>query len=62
MTEKLMDWNAYITAMTALNGLTLEGERRDEVARQLERIAVMAGQLTGFPLDVEVEPGPVFRP
>lgn len=57
-----MDWNAYIAATAALNGLTLEGERRDEVARQLERIAEMAQQLTDFPLEAEVEPGPVFRP
>ncbi len=62
MTEKPMDWNGYITAMAALNGLTLDGERRDEVIRQLERIAVMAQQLTEFPLEAEVEPGPVFRP
>jgi len=60
--EQHMDWNAYIAAMAALNGLALDGERRDEVARQLERISVMAQQLTEFPLEAEVEPGPVFRP
>lgn len=57
-----MDWNAYIAAMAALNGLSLDGERRDEVARQLDRIAVMAEQINGFPLEAEIEPGPVFRP
>ncbi len=62
MNGKAVDWDQYIAAMAALNGLTLDGERRAEVARQLERIAAMAQQLTEFPLDAEVEPGPVFRP
>ncbi len=62
MNDDRMDWNTYIAAMAALNGLTLDGERRDEVALQLERIAAMAQQVMEFPLDAEVEPGPVFRP
>lgn len=62
MSSRPVDWNAYINAMTALNGLTLDDVRRDEVARQLERIAVMAEMLDGFALDASVEPAPVFRP
>ncbi len=56
------DWADYVDSMAALNGLRLDAARRTEVARQLERIEVLARRFTDFPLDAEVEPGPVFRP
>lgn len=56
------DWPAYVDSLAALNGLQLDGARRAEVVRQLERIEALARRFTEFPLDAEVEPGPVFRP
>jgi len=56
------DWPAYVDNMAALNGLRLDPARRAEVVRQLEYIEALARRFTDFPLDAEVEPGPVFRP
>jgi hypothetical protein len=62
MSATPFDWPAYVDSMAALHGLPLDGARRVEVVRQLERIEVLARRFTEFPLDAEVEPGPVFRP
>jgi hypothetical protein len=56
------DWNAYVDSLAALNGLRLDAARRAGVAQQLEWIEALAQRFTDFPLDAEVEPGPVFRP
>jgi hypothetical protein len=62
MSSSPYDWPAYVDGMAALNGLRLDPARRAEVARQLERIEVLARRVMDFPLEAEVEPGPVFRP
>jgi Protein of unknown function (DUF4089) len=62
MSAAPFDWPAYVDSLAALNGLRLDSARRAEVVRQLERIEALARRFTEFPLDAEVEPGPVFRP
>lgn len=57
-----IDWSAYVDALSELHDLQLDGARRAEVARQLERIDALARRLTDFPLEPEIEPAPVFRP
>jgi hypothetical protein len=51
----------YADATAAVVGIPLEGELRDAVVGDLERIQAIAQFLMEFPLDRNVEAAPVFR-
>jgi Asp-tRNA(Asn)/Glu-tRNA(Gln) amidotransferase C subunit len=56
------DWLAYVDAAARLQGLQLDPARREEVARQLQRIAAMAAPLMAFELTMCDEVAPIFIP
>ena len=62
MNPDKVDWASYIDTMAALHRLPLDAGRRTEVVRQLAHIETLARQFTDFPLGVDVEIAPVFRP
>jgi hypothetical protein len=62
MTTDATNWPAYVDAMSALQRLPLDAERRAAVIQQLTQIEILARRITEFPLPPELEPAPVFRP
>lgn len=52
----------YVIAAAAAQGLELAKERAPAVAAQLIRIGEIAAPALALELDVEDEPGPVWRP
>ena len=62
MNAEAFDWPAYVDAMTKLQRLPLDAERRAEVVRQLTAIESLVQCFMDFPLEPEIEPAPVFRP
>jgi hypothetical protein len=54
--------SAYADEAAALLGIPLEGDLREAVAGDLERIRAIAEFLMEFPLAQGVEPAAVFRP
>lgn len=55
-------WLAYVDATARLQALPLDPTRREEVARQLQRIAAMAAPLMAFELTMRDEVAPIFIP
>ena len=62
MNPDKVDWPSYIDAMAALHRLSLDAERRVEVARQMTHIETLARRFVDFPLDTDMELAPVFCP
>jgi hypothetical protein len=59
--NKTIDWQNYITQMSALLDLQLDADRQAELALQLARIAEIAGPLMAYPLDDRQEVGGVWK-
>ena len=62
MSNDATDWAGYVDAMAALQRLPLNDARRAAVIEQLINIESLARRFVDFPLPVDVEPAPVFRP
>ena len=62
MSEKPFDADALIDASLPMLDMDLTEESRAVVKQHLETAATLAKLVTGFPLDDEAEPAPVYRP
>ncbi len=60
MTSKV-NWPTYVEQMSLLLEVELSEQRRNELALQLERIAVLAAPLMDYPLDDRAEVGGVWK-
>lgn len=61
MSETTFDWPGYIQLMETLLDIPLDDPRREELAIQLQRIAVLAAPLMAFPLPHRQEGAGVYQ-
>ena len=62
MSAKPFDAASYLEEAAALLGLEVKEEYKPAIIENLEGAAALARLFLEFPLDDDVEAGPVFRP
>jgi hypothetical protein len=62
MNESPIDFEQYVEQMAKLIDLPIPDACRSGIIENLERMAVIARQVTEFPLDETIEPASKFKP